>query len=255
MRSRISIVTIIVFLVIFLISCGKEKYESIVVTAQVAQTLEPESNTATVLIGKTTIENIFLEPDLTDTTFSDDVFPITVEPISGAFVKINALTLSEKADGVYFKAALDLEYMKKYDLYIETEDVTINGTCFLPDSFSIITPHNADTLLFNNITVVWSKSDSAEHYIVGVQPVDTLNEAEGWSDCFEDTSCIVPEGAFEDTLGNFCSGVYSISLMAFNGAWKKGALDLFFSGGNLSGAKGIYGAAVYPPVLVINVKD
>lgn len=254
-RGKFLILSTILIGTLFSIGCEKE-YEYLVITAQVAKTLDPESNTATLYIGRTIITNLFLEePDPNDTLFADDPFPVTVEPISGALVKVNETVLSEKTKGVYFEAALDLEYMKKYDLYIEVDDEIITGTCVLPDSFSIITPVYGDTVSNDSTRVVWSKSDSAEHYIVGVQPVDTLNQAQGWCNCLEDTFSTVPRAAFEDSLGFFCPGEYSISLMAFNGAWKKGALDLFLSGGNLDGASGIYGAAVYSSILVVNVRD
>jgi len=44
-------------------------------------------------------------------------------------------------------------------------------------------------------------------------------------------------------------------MMSFNGAWKKGSLDLILSGGNLNGAPGIYGAAVYARSVLVNIKE
>uniref|UniRef100_A0A7C6EDG4 DUF4249 family protein n=1 Tax=candidate division WOR-3 bacterium TaxID=2052148 RepID=A0A7C6EDG4_UNCW3 len=240
----------ILFWTVWLMQCEKE-IESIVVTAQVTKTLAPESNTATVILGRTKFHNVFLEQP-SDTSFTN-IFPVTVQPITGAAVKINEISLREKIDGVYFKPALDLQYMQRYDLHITTDKETITGNCVLPDSFSIIYPNAGDTLIFFSARVVWSKSDSAEHYIIGVQPVDTLNKAQGWNKDFsaDSISCVIPQEAFIDTMGNFYPGEYSISLMAINGAWKLSEVG----GGNLTGAQGIFGAAVYAQPIVVNIKS
>lgn len=232
----------------------QEQLKTTIVTAQVVKTLYPESNTATAIVGRTNAYNLFIEQP-NDTNF-DNVFPLTVQPITDALVKINNLTLPEKIRGVYFKPAFDLVYLQRYDLTIVTEDETITGSSVLPDSFSIILPNSGDTLIFYGARIVWNKSDSAEHYIISVTPVDTANKAQGWEKDFpaETTACLIPQPAFMDSAGKFYPGEYTITIMAFNGAWKKGSLDLFLSGGNLKGALGIYGAAVYAKPVVFYVK-
>ena len=244
----------LVLLIGSLLLFGCDEYESAVATAQVTKTLGPESNTATVIFGRTKFYNVFLEQP-SDTSFGS-VFPFTVQPITGALVKINDISLPEKIDGVYFKPALDLQYMQRYNLYIATEKETITGSCVLPDSFSIIYPNSNDTLIFYDVTATWTSSDSAEHYIIGVQPVDSSNKARGWTKDFspDSTSCIIPQSAFLDTIGDLQTGKYLINLMSFNGAWKKGSLNLFLSGGNLYGAPGLFGAAVYAKSVVVNIR-
>lgn len=188
--------------------------------------------------------------------FGND-FPFGVQPINDALVKINEINLPEKIDGVYFKSALDLQFCQRYNLYIATEKETITGSCVLPDSFSIIRPTHGDTLIFIEVRVSWSQSDSAEYYIIGVKPADTTSKAQGWEKNFpaDSTSCVIPQTAFMDTLGDFYPGEYTFTLMAINGAWKKGSLDLFLSGGNLQGAVGLFGAAVYAKPVVTYVKS
>ncbi len=229
----------------------QEEYKFLVVTAQVAKSLEVESNTATVLVGRTRLLNLFIEQPI-DTNFTDDL-PATVEPVSQALVSVSEIVLPEKTKGVYFKAGLELEYKKRHNLLIITGTDTITGSCVLPDSFSIVEPKNGETLTFTNIRVVWSKSDSAERYIIGLSPIDTANKAEGFSASVKDTFCLIPEAACKDSAGNFFPGRYLIDLMAINGAWKKGSQDLFLSGGNLQGARGIYGAVIYARRVMIEV--
>jgi hypothetical protein len=251
--GKIFVPATILFCSLLLTHC-EDEYESAVVTAQVAKTLAPESNTATVILGRTKFYNVFLQQP-SDTSFVNP-FPFTVQPISGALVKINDIGLPEKIDGVYFKPALDLQYLQRYNLYIATEKETINGSCVLPDSFSIVYPIAGDTIIFFDVRADWTTSDSAEHYIIGVQPIDSLNGAKGWTKDFppESTYCVIPQEAFMDTLGDLKVGEYSINLMSFNGAWKKGSLDLFLSGGNLNGAPGLFGAAVYARTVVVNIR-
>jgi hypothetical protein len=237
---------------LLLIGCDENK--SAMVTAQLAKTLFPESNNATVIAGRTAISNFFIDQP-GDTSFAH-TFPVYVEPITGASVKINDISLSEKVDGIYFNSALDLQYMQRYNLYITTEKETITGSCVLPDSFSIAFPNPNDTIIFFDALVDWTTSDSAERYIIEVKPVDPSNKSPGWTKDFpsETTSCVIPQAAFMDTLGDLQAGEYSINLMSFNGAWKKGSLKLFLSGGNLNGAPGLFGAAVYAKSVVINIR-
>lgn len=86
--------------------------------------------------------------------------------------------------------------------------------------------------------------------------MDTANKKSGWTKDFpaETTACLIPQEVFMDTLGNFYPGQYMISMMSFNGAWKKGSLKLFLSGGNLNGAPGLFGAAVYAKSVVVNIR-
>jgi hypothetical protein len=243
-----------------LVGCDLSEFSTIIVTAQVAKTLNPESNTASILIGKATVENILSDewmetPDVGDTNFLDYVFPARIEPVGGATVTLNSENIGQKLPGVYFKAAMDLQYLARYDLSITTPDGrTITGHGFLPDSFSIVAP--ADSLIYDHATdtlrAVWTESDSAETYIVGLSPSDTASAAVGWTDGRTDTSCVVPATAFQDSLGNFVPGEYIFGVTAVNGGWNKGALDFLLSGGNLEGASGTFGCAVYPrPVRVI----
>jgi len=199
---NVSISATILFCGLWLIHC-EEEIKTTIVTAQVAKTLAPESNTATVVIGRTTLLNVFIEQP-SDTSFAN-IFPVNVEPITGALVKINETVLSEMIDGVYFKPALDLQYMQRYDLHITTDNETITGSCVLPDSFSILMPVSGDSVIFFDARVVWTKSDSAEYYIVSLTPMDTANKSQGWTKDFpaETTACLIPQQAFRDTAGNF----------------------------------------------------
>lgn len=250
----VSITTTILFYGLWLIRCEKE-IKTTVVTAQVAKTLAPASNSATVIIGQTTLYNVFIDQP-SDTSLTN-VFPVYVEPVTKASVKINEIKLSEKVNGVYFHPTFDLQYLQKYDLYIATDQETITSSCVLPDSFSILLPFPEDSVLYSDARVVWSKSDSAEYYIVSLTPMDTANKSQGWSKDFpaETTACLIPQDAFMDTLGNFYPGQYMISMMSFSGAWKKRGLDFIFSGGNLNGAIGIYGAAVYAKPVLVYIKQ
>lgn len=248
------LVLAILFYWVWLVCCEKG-IESTIVTAQVVKTLVLENNTATVILGKTRLGNVFL-PQPNDTNFIN-IFPINVSPITNASVKINDTELTEKVSGVYFKPAIDLQHQQRYNLCIVTEKETIAGSCVLPDSFAITHPSTNDTLLFFFARVVWTKSDSAEHYIISVKPVDATNQAKGWDKNLiaDSTSYVIPQETFMDTAGNFYPGEYLISLVAINGAWKKGSLDLFLNGGNLSGALGIFGAAVYAQPVIVNIKS
>lgn len=245
---------------LFLSSCDLAEYSTIIVTAQVAKTLDPESNTASILVGKATVENIFqddwmMTPDPGDSTFWDDAFPAKVEPIGDCDVTINGATVGQKLPGVYFGAGVGLQYMQRYDLAITTPDArTVTAHGFLPDSFSIILPRDFDSFDIGGDTLraAWSKSDSTETYLVGIAPADSGSPALGWSDAMTDTACIIPHEAFEDSIGVEVPGEYVFSITAVNGGWNKSGLDLFLSGGNLSGASGTFGCAVYPrPVRVI----
>jgi hypothetical protein len=244
----------LIFLIgsLLLIGCNADK--STMITAQVAKNLSPESNTATVIAGRTAISNFFI--DQPSDTSSNHIFPAWVEPVTGASVKINDISLAEKVEGVYFQSGFDLQYVQRYNLYITTEKETINGSCVLPDSFSIAFPNMEDTILFYDAMVDWTTSDSAEHYIIEVEPVDQSNKAMGWTKDFppETTSCIIPQATFMDTVGDLQVGKYSINLSSFNGAWKKGSWKFFPSGGNLSGAPGLFGGAVYAKSIVVYIK-
>jgi hypothetical protein len=267
-RSRLSayyrlsavFVTVLALSAFLLPGCDLSEYSTIIVTAQVAKTLDPQSNTASILIGKATVENIFrddwmMTPDPGDTGFWSNPFPAKVEPIGDCDVTINGATVGQKLPGAYFQAALGLQYMQRYDLSITTPDArTITAHGFLPDSFSIILPRDLDSFAIGGDTLraAWSKSDSAETYLVGITPADSGSPALGWSDAMTDTACIIPHEAFEDSIGVEVPGEYIFSITAVNGGWNKSGLDLFLSGGNLSGASGTFGCAVYPkPVRVI----
>jgi len=231
--------------------CDEASLSQPVVTAQVIKTLGPESNTASVLLGTATVANIFRDdwmetPDPGDTTFWDYVFPARVTPIGGADVRLNNTGLAERVSGVYFEAALSLEYLHRYELAIATPDGrTITAHGFLPDSFSVVEPPYGDSGGFADLRVSWTRSDSAETYIVGVTPLDSGSTAVGWANSLRDTTCIVPAAAFADSLGAFQPGEYGVGVTAVNGGWNKSGLDLFLSGGNVSGALGTFGCAVY----------
>jgi len=239
--------------------CDQSEFSTTIVTAQVVKTLGIESNTASVLIGKATVANLFnyewMEtPDPGDSNFVNYIFPARIEPIGGATCTVNSTNVGQTLPGIYFRAALDLHYLERCDLDITLPSggtVTAHG--FLPDSFSILAPRQFDTVSQGaTLTAAWTRSDSAETYLVGISPADTASPARGWTDGRTDTSCVIPASAFEDTLGNFVPGVYTFGVTAINGGWNKSALDLFLSGGNLEGAKGTFGCAVYPlPVVVI----
>lgn len=170
-----------------LIGCDRTKFSTVIVTAQVARTLNPESNTASVLAGTATIQNIVHDdwmksPDPGDTSFWANPFPASIEPMAGADVRLNSDPVGQKVSGVYFKAALDLHYLERYNLSIVTPDgKTITAHGFLPDSFSIIGPLGGDSVRIGTDTLraVWTKSDSAKTYLVGVSPADTSSPAAG----------------------------------------------------------------------------
>jgi hypothetical protein len=246
--------------VVALVGCDHDQFSTVIVTAQVAKTLNPESNTASVLVGTATIQNILQadwmkSPDPGDTSFWSNPFPASIEPMAGADVRLNSDPVGHKVSGVYFKAALDLRYLERYDLSIVTpEGKTITAHGFLPDSFSIIGPRDGDSLRVGTDTlrVVWTKSDSAETYLVGVSPADSSNSAVGWSDGMTDTTCLVPDAAFRDSFGVAVPGEYILSIMAVNGGWNKSGLDLVLHAGNVDGASGTFGCAVYPrPVSIL----
>ncbi len=239
---------------VLLAGCDESQFSTIIVTAQVAKTLNPESNTASILVGTATIENIFHDdwmttPDPGDTSFWSNPFPAKVNPMAGADVRINDGTIGQKVSGVYFKAALDLQYLTRYDLSIVTpEGKTITAHGFLPDSFSVLSPQDGDSLRVDTDTLraVWTSSDSVETYLVGVSPADSSSTAVGWSVGLADTTCLVPDAAFKDSLGNIVPGEYVFGVTAVNGGWNKSGFDLFLSGGNVDGASGTFGCAVYP---------
>ncbi len=253
------LVVIMVLVLGLILSCDEE-WSTIIVTAQVAKTLDPESNTASVLLGEATIQNIFREewmetPDPGDTSFWHNPFPAKVTPIENADVQVNSATVGQKLPGVYFKAAMDLEYLVRYDLEIETpEGKTITAHGFLPDSFSITSPQQGDSFGLGPVNVVWTGSDSSETFLVGVSPSDSAGSAQGWADSFKDTSCTVPLTAFQDTLGTFVPGEYLLTVTAVNGGWNKSGLDLFLSGGNLEGAVGTFGCAVLAKPVIFRVE-
>jgi len=241
-------------------SCDELEWSTIIVTAQVAKTLDPESNTASVLVGKATIENLFHDdwmetPDPGDTVFWQEPFPARVTPVSNAQVTLGATAVGEKVPGVYFKAVMELGFLERYDLEIVFEDgraIAAHG--WLPDSFTVTRPGNGDTLASGAVTAIWTASDSAETYLVGITPADTASPAQGWAETVADTFRAVPAAAFEDTLGNLVPGEYILGVTAINGGWNKTGLDLFLSGGNVSGGSGVFGCAVYPRPVVFRVE-
>jgi len=257
---RLTFAAAFLLALVALIGCDQSKFSTVIVTAQVAKTLNPESNTASVLVGTATIQNIFHKdwmksPDPGDTSFWSNPFPASISPMAGADVRLNNDPVGQKVSGVYFKAALDLQYLARYDLSIVTPaGKTITAHGFLPDSFSILGPHDGDSLRIGTDTLraVWTKSDSAETYLVGVSPADSASPALGWSDGLTDTTCIVPDAAFRDSLGVAVPGEYIFSIIAVNGGWNRSGLDLVLAGGNVDGASGTFGCAVYPrPVSVL----
>lgn len=242
-----------------LAGCGIAEFSTIIVTAQVVRTLDPESNTASVLIGKATVANLFSyewmeTPDPGDTNFLNYIFPARIEPIGGATVLLNNSAIGQRLPGIYAAAGLTLAPGTRYDLSIATGDRTITGRAWMPGDFALVAPADLDSVnhLTDTIVAVWTRSESVNTYIVGISPADTTSPAQGWSDGRTDTTCVIPSSAFADSLGNFVPGEYILGVTAVNGGWNKSALDLFLSGGNLDGAKGTFGCAVYPrPVRVI----
>jgi len=250
--KTIKLIWIVIIILTIVTSCSN-KIEEYTITGQVAKTLYPESNTITVLIGKTTIQIPFYmdSPDYCD-TLPD--FPVTVIPTEDADVTVGEYTILEKLKGIYFKAAIDLKYLNKYDLSIILPDgKEFHSSCFLPDSFSIIAPEDNDTFSLSSITTIWSISDSAESYVINVAPCDSSNNARGWSASIGDTSAIIPDSAFMDSLNNYIEGDYSVCISAINGSWHKSSADLFLNGGNIDGAWGVYGAVVYSKPVIIKL--
>ncbi|MBM3322008.1 hypothetical protein FJY69_00775 [candidate division WOR-3 bacterium] len=233
--------------------CEVDKYSTLVVTGQVAKTLSPESNTASILLGEATVQNIqqgdwLNTPDPTDTSFGTNIFPATITPVGNATAKLNSTNVAKRLPGIYFEPALSLEYKARYELEMKLDDGRrVTAYAFLPDSFSVVAPRPGDSLDIESETlrVVWTKSDSARRYVVGITPADSGSTALGWSGSRTDTFCIVPAAAFKDTNGVAVPGNYIVNVTALNGGWKKGGLDLLFAGGNVSGAVGLFGCAVY----------
>jgi len=241
--------------------CG-EQFSTIVVTAQVAKTLDPESNTASILVGKATVENIARDdwmqtPAPGDTTFGPGDFPAKVEQLDNATVNLNSENLPKRIPGVYFKAGLALAYLQRYDLDITTQDGKhVTAHAYLPDSFSIASPQDGDSVRYGTDTLraAWTSSESCETYIVGVNPADSGSTAQGWSNSLTDTFCTVPASAFQDSSGNLVPGQYVFGVTAVNGGWNKSGLDLLLSTGNVDGAVGVFGCAVYPRPATISVR-
>ncbi len=242
-------------LVLAVAGCEVEKYSTLVITGQVAKTLSPESNTASILLGEATVQNILQDdwlstPDPTDTSFGTSIFPATITPVGGAETKLNTTSVAQRLPGIYFEPALSLQYKARYDLEVKLDDGRrVTAYAFLPDSFSIVKPMPGDSFRIGTDTLraVWTKSDSCRRYIVGVSPADSGSAAEGWSAAVTDTFCVVPASAFKDSTGVTVPGNYVFSIIAVNGGWKKGGLDLLLAGGNVSGAVGLFGCAVYAP--------
>ncbi|MFO7638067.1 MAG: hypothetical protein R6X14_02005 [bacterium] len=238
-----------------------EGWETLLVTAQVTRTLGVPSNTASVLVGKVNVVNVFRDdwletPDPGDSTFwHHDPLPARVTPVGGAMVYVGSRAVGQRLPGVYFQAGLELEFKQRYDLEVETPDgKVVTGRAWLPDSFVVTAPGQGVSLHPDSVRLSWTRSDSARAYLVGVAPVDSLNPAQGWADSRTDTACLVPREAFQDTLGNLAPGVYYVTVTAINGGWKKSALDLVLSGGNLSGAVGTFGCATMPPPVFFEVR-
>lgn len=238
------------------LSCDELEYSTIVVTGQVARTLEPESNTASVLLGKATVENLLHDdwmetPDPGDSSFLD-VFPAKLTPIEDADVKVSGVEVAERLPGVYFKPALNLVYLERYELAITTPDgKTIAAHGFLPDSFSIIEPLAGDSFGFGPLRASWTESDSSQAFVVSIIPPDSV--AQGWTGSSESLVVTIPAAAFQDTLGNNVAGQYTLTVTAVNGGWNKSGLDLFLSGGNVDGAVGTFGCAVLARPVVFRV--
>lgn len=238
-----------------------EGWETLLVTAQVTRTLGVPSSTASVLIGRVNIVNVFRDdwletPDPGDSTFwHHDPLPARVTPVGNATVYVGNRAVGQRLPGVYFQAALDLEFKQRYDLSIETPDGRIvTGQAWLPDSFALVEPAQGAVLHPDSVRITWTRSDSARTYIIGVAPTDTLSPAQGWADGRSDTTCLVPRSAFADTLGNLAPGGFYVTVTAVNGGWKKSTLDLVLSGGNLSGAAGTFGCATLGPPVLFSVR-
>jgi len=247
---------------LMLVAGCADKVSTIVLTGQVAKTIDPESNTASILVGRATVENILSKdwmktPDPGDTSFGADDFPATIEQLDNAVVTLSGTDLPKRIPGVYFRAGIDLQYLQRYDLDITTDDgehITAHG--FLPDSFSITLPQAGDSVRvgIDTLRATWTASESCQTYIVGISPVDSSSTARGWSNSQTAISCVVPDSAFQDSLGNVVPGQYVLGVTAVNGGWNKSGLDLLFSGGNVQGAKGVFGCAVYPRPVIIEVR-
>lgn len=251
---------LLLFVAAFQGGCGEDEFSTFVVTAQVARTLDPACSTASILLGKATVTNIFHDewmqtPEPGDTNWIRWAFPARVLPSGGATVTLNSVAVPERVSGIYFLPAAELVFGRRYDLSITTSDgKTITAHGVLPDSFQQLAPADGDSFGPEPVRVIWTSSNNAEAYLVGCQPVDSSSAASGWSDSRTDTTCLVPVTAFQDSLGTLVPGDYVVGVTAVNGGWNKSGLDLFISGGNVSGALGVFGCAVYPRPAVIRVR-
>lgn len=238
-------------------ACDQAEFSALVVTGQVVRTLGPQSNSVTVLLGRAAVANIFRDdwmetPEPGDTTFWDYVFPARIVPLGGADVRLNNAVVPERLPGIYLDATLMLQYRQSYALAITTADGrSISARATLPDSFTLVEPLPGDSGGFVPLRVSWTRSDSAENYVVGVAPLDSGSTAVGWTGVVRETTCLVPAEAFADSLGAYQPGEYAVGVTAINGGWNRSGLDLFIAGGNVSGALGTFGCAVQPRPVVV----
>jgi hypothetical protein len=236
--------------VLGLLSCGPITGESQVVTAQVSRMLEPSLTTTTVLIGKAklSLPDPLATPDPWDTTFMADMFPLWLTPTHGAAVTLNGDAVPERINGVYFDLPDNLSFLQSCDLRITLSGDTsepITAHAVLPDSFSITSPVENESLGFDSLRVTWTHSDSCQVFTVQVTPDDTASHAKGFIQSLNDTTLIVGRTAFADSVtGDLLPGGYHVIVWALNGGWKRG-LDLIRNAGNVRNAIGLYGCATY----------
>lgn len=240
MKITKSILIILGVISVIFLSCDHIFFEKYTVSATLVKNHTGEFDVANVIIGKV---NVDIPVYMDNFDYSDSAsFPANVEPVSNAVVKIGDTEIPMSTNGIYSKADMSLEYKQSYSLSITIGDtLNINSEAVVPDSFSIITPADNDTVGIHGVEVVWHRSDSASFYVVYVDDAeDSVSLANGYENVVKDTSVVLPDSCFMDLDGNPIEGVYKIHVFAVNGAWKHGILSFILGGGNVHGAWGTY---------------
>ncbi len=240
MKKTKGILILVLVSLFFLFSCDRISLEKYTVSATVVKNHNGEYDVANVVIGKVHVDI----PIYVDNYYDPDsaILPARAEPVKDAVVKIGSISIPMTGAGIYTKRDMHLEYKRSYPLSITVGDTFhMSSEAVVPDSFSIITPSNGDTMDIHGVEVTWHKSDSANFYIVYVDySEDTAAEVNGYENVVKDTSVLLPDSCFTNLDGNIVEGSYIVKVIAVNGAWKRGVLSFILGGGNIDGAWGTY---------------
>lgn len=233
-------------------------YKVTVMTGQVASLPGAGAPNATILLGQASIQypGYAPTPDPLDTLFLTGVFPVGLDPIEGAEVRINSGMVPERLSGIYFQTLPPAIYPGPADLEItfpgEPGWPTIRAHAVLPETFSLVAPAPGESLDRQQVLLAWSRSDSARAYYVHVGPTDTLRQARGLLQTTRDTTLQVPPGAFSDSFLNPLPGDYVARVWAVYGGWNQAGFPIHI-GGSVQNAVGLFGAATYARPIVFRV--